>query len=300
VVLGSSFTAGEVLTKARLEPAAAAGILLALWWYLSATKRLAARGRAWRAGRLACFMAGLAVIAVATQSGIGAVDTTSFSAHVIQHLLLGMLAPVLLALGAPVTLALQSSNRRTRRTLLRVLHGRPMSALTHPVAAWALFGGSMFALYFTTLYERTLHNTAFHDLVHLHFVVVGCLFFWLVVGIDPTPHRLPHPARLLFVLVALPFHTILGVALITQQRLIAPGITLADQQAGAGILWSAGEALGLVAMFVVVFQWMAAEEREAVRLDRQLDRQLEQQLGSDAAGDASGAAGSLDLPAAPG
>jgi putative copper resistance protein D len=300
VVLGSSFTAGDVLTKARFEPAAAAGILLALWWYLSATKRLAVRGRAWRASRLACFIAGLAVIAVATQSGIGAVDTTSFSAHVIQHLLLGMLAPVLLALGAPVTLALQSSNRRTRRTLLRVLHSRPMSALTHPVTAWALFGGSMFALYFTDLYRRTLHNTALHDLVHLHFVVVGCLFFWLVVGVDPIPHRLPHPARLLFVLVALPFHTILGVALITQQRLIAPGITLADQQAGAGILWSAGEALGLVAMFVVVFQWMAAEEREAVRLDRQLDRQLEQQLGSGASADASGAAGSLDLPAAPG
>jgi putative copper resistance protein D len=83
---------------------------------------------------------------------------------------------------------------------------------------------------------------------------------------------------LLYVLVALPFHTILGVALITQQRLLAPGITLADQQAGAGILWSAGEALGLVAMLVVVYQWMAAEEREAVRLDRQLDRQAELQL----------------------
>jgi putative membrane protein len=144
------------------------------------------------------------------------------------------------------------------------------------LSAWALFGGSMFALYFTSLYADTLHNVALHDVVHLHFVVVGCLFFWPVVGLDPVPHRLPHAGRLLYVLVALPFHTILGVALITQQRLIAPGLTLADQQAGAGILWSAGEALGLVAMFVVAYQWMAAEEREAIRLDRQLDRQLDE------------------------
>jgi putative copper resistance protein D len=274
-VLASSFTVGDVLTRARFEPATAVGILLAGWWYLSSSRRLAAKGRRWPTGRLVWFMAGLVVLAVASQSGIGGSDTTSFSAHVIEHLLLGMLAPLLLALGAPVTLGLQASNRRTRRTLLQILHSRPVSALTHPVTAWALFGGSLFALYFTTLYRDTLHNVPLHDLVHLHFVAVGCLFFWPLVGIDPIPHRLPHPARLLVVLVALPVHTILGVALITQQRLIAPGITLADQQAGAGILWSAGEAMGLVAIFVIVYQWMSAEEREAIRLDRQLDRQID-------------------------
>jgi putative membrane protein len=276
VVLAASLSAGDVLTKSRFEPAAAAGILLGLWWYLAAVKRLSIRGRRWAPTRLACFLSGLGVMTVATQSGIAAGDTTSFSAHVIQHLLLGMLAPVLLAMGAPVTLALQASRRSTHRRLLRVLHSRGLSVLTHPLTAWALFGGSMFALYFTSLYADTLHNVALHDVVHLHFVVVGCLFFWPVVGLDPVPHRLPHAGRLLYVLVALPFHTVLGVALITQQRLIAPGLTLADQQAGAGILWSAGEALGLVAMFVVAYQWMAAEEREAIRLDRQLDRQLDE------------------------
>lgn len=275
MVLAASLSAGDVLTKSRFEPAAACGILLGGWWYLAAVKRLSIRGRRWAPTRLACFLTGLAVMVVATQSGIAAADTTSFSAHVIQHLLLGMLAPVLLALGAPVTLALQASSRRTHRRLLGVLHSRALSVLTHPLTAWALFGGSMFALYFTSLYADTLHNVALHDLVHLHFVVVGCLFFWPVVGLDPVPHRLPHAGRLLYVLVALPFHTILGVALITQQRLIAPGLTLADQQSGAGILWSAGEALGLVAMFVVVYQWMAAEEREAIRLDRQLDGRLD-------------------------
>jgi putative copper resistance protein D len=278
VVLAASFSIGDVLTKSRFEPAGACAIVLTLWWYLSAVKRLSIRGRRWAPSRLAFFVTGLGVMAVATQSGIATADTTSFSAHVIQHLLLGMLAPVLLALGAPVTLALQASSRSTSRRLLRVLHSRPVSILTHPVTTWSLFGGSMFVLYFSGLYADTIHNVAFHDLVHLEFVVVGCLFFWPVVGIDPTPHRLPYGGRMLYVLVALPFHTILGVALITQQRLIAPGITLADQQAGAGILWSAGEALGLIAIMVVAYQWMAAEEREAIRLDRQLDRRVAAQI----------------------
>jgi putative copper resistance protein D len=274
VALATSFSAVDVLTRSRFEPAPAAALLVALWWYLAAIRRLSLRGRRWSPRRSASYLAGLAVIAVATQSGVAAADTTSFSAHVIQHLLLGMVAPVLLALGAPITLALQASGRSTRRRLLRILHSRVLGAISHPVTAWFVFGGSMFALYFTNLYADTLHNAALHLLVHVHFVVAGSLFFWPVVGIDPTPHRLPYAGRLLYVLVALPFHTILGVALVTQRKLVAPGLSLTDQQTGAGILWSAGEALGLIAMFVVVWQWMGAEEREAARLDRQLDARL--------------------------
>jgi putative copper resistance protein D len=267
----ATVTVADLITHAQFEPAAAAGVLFGAWWYLAATRRLAARGRQWPVRRTVPFLSGLAVIAIATQTGVGAYDTTYFTAHVVQHLLLGMLGPVLLALGAPVTLGLQASSRKTHRRLLKILHSRAVRALTHPLTAWALFGGSMFALYFTKLYADTLHNNALHDLVHLHFVLVGCLFFWLVVGLDPTPHRLPYAGRLLYVVVALPFHTILGVALVTQTRLIAPGITLTDQQTGAGLLWSAGEALGLIAMMVVAVQWMNAEEREAARHDRQLD-----------------------------
>ncbi|HSS10882.1 MAG TPA: cytochrome c oxidase assembly protein [Acidimicrobiales bacterium] len=267
----ATITVADLVTHSRLEPAAALGLLLGGWWYVAATRRLAQRGRRWPLRRTVPYLAGLAVIAIATQTGVAAYDTTYFTAHVVQHLLLGMVGPVLLALGAPVTLALQASRRDTRRRLLKLLHSPPIRVLTHPLTAWALFGGSMFALYFTGLYVDTLRNTALHDLVHLQFVLAGCLFFWLVVGLDPTPHRLPYAGRMLYVLVAIPFHTILGVALITQTKLIAPGITLSDQQAGAGILWSAGEALGLVAVMVVAGQWMNAEEREAVRLDRQLD-----------------------------
>jgi putative copper resistance protein D len=274
VTVASSLTPLGILTSSRVEPGALAGLLLAGWWYLAATRRLAGRGRPWPVRRSAAWWGGLAVIGVATQSGLAAYDTTNFASHVAQHVLLGMVAPVLLALGAPVTLALQASGRATQRRLLGGLHGRAARVVTHPVVAWVLFGGSMFALYFTDLYAETLTNTALHDLIHLHFLVVGCLFFWPVVGLDPMPHRMPFGLRLLYVAVALPFHVILGMALLSQKTPLAPGLTLADQQAGAGIMWSAGEVVGVVAMIVVAFQWMKAEEREAVRSDRRLDAAL--------------------------
>ncbi|MDQ1415357.1 MAG: hypothetical protein QOF81_970 [Acidimicrobiaceae bacterium] len=266
----AAFTSGDLVAGSRLEPAAAVVIALAGWWYLSATRRLADRGRRWPRRRSVPYLAGLLVLVVATQSGLATSDTTSFTAHVFQHLLLGMVAPVLLALGAPVTLALQTSNRSLRTRLIKVLHSPPVRVLTHPVTAWAAFGGSMFALYFTGLYADTLRSTPLHDVTHLAFALSGCLFFWPAVGLDPIPHRLNYGARMLYVLVALPFHTILGVALVTQTKLIAPGLKLSDQQTGAAILWTAGELLGLTAMMIVAAQWMTAEEREAVRQDRRL------------------------------
>jgi len=266
----ANFTAGDLFTGAQLEPASAVVIALAAWWYLAAARKLEARGRRWPRRRRAPFLAGLGVLAFATQGGVARADTTSFTAHVIQHLLLGMVAPVLLALGAPVTLALQSSNRELRGRLIRLIHSPVVRFVSHPVTAWAAFGGSMFALYFTGLYAATLRSVVFHDAVHLAFALSGCLFFWLVVGLDPIPHRMPYGARMLYVLVALPFHTILGVALVTQTKLLAPGLTLADQQTGAAILWTAGELLGLIAMMIVAAQWMTAEEREAIRQDRRL------------------------------
>ena len=269
-VMVTTFTAGDVLRRVQLEPSAAAVILLAAWWYLSAAKRLAARGRRWPWKRQGPYLAGLFVLVVATQSGIATSDTTSFTAHVIQHLLLGMVAPVLLALGAPITLALQSSKRTLRARLIKILHSAPVRVLTHPVTAWFLFGGLMFALYFTGLYADTLRSVVLHDLTHLAFVMTGCLFFWPVVGLDPTPHRMSYGARMMYVMAALPFHTIIGVALITQTTLIAPGLTLTDQQTGAAILWTAGEFLGVIALIVVAAQWMTAEEREAIRQDRRL------------------------------
>lgn len=239
-------------------------LALALWWYVTASRRVR---RPWPAARTASFVAGVAAVAAALL-----VDgRRSFAAHAGQHLVLGMVAPALFALSAPVTLALQAGRRSTGRRVLAVLHSRPVAVLSHPLAVWALFGGSLLALYVTPLYRLSLDSAWLHELLHVHFLAAGALFFWPVLGVDPVPRRLPHGARLLVVFLTIPFHAVLGMALLGAQPL-APQHTLSDHRAGTAVLWAGGDLLGLVAVLVVAAQWMGHEERQAAREDRRADR----------------------------
>lgn len=245
--------------------AMAVGPLLALVLagYLAAAARVR---RKWPLGRTAAFVAGAMIVG----AGLVVDGRRSFTAHAVQHLLLGMVAPALFALGAPITLALQASRGAVRRPLLRVLHSRPAAIACSPLLAWALFGGSMLAVYLTPLYRLSLDNALVHEALHVHFLVAGSLFFWPVLGADPLPRRLPHGARLLMVFLTIPFHAVLGIALLGGAPL-APEHTLADHRAGTGALWAAGDLLGLVAVLIVAYQWMSHEEREAAREDRRAD-----------------------------
>ena len=278
-------TVRSVLFEWDLDPAMALVVLALAGLYLVGIRRLARRTppRRWPVGRTVSFGLGLLVILVATQSGLARYDVVLFSLHTVQHILLGMVAPVLLALSAPVTLALQASRPRTQRTLARLLHHPVVRAVTNPVVVWVLFGGTLFALYFSPLFELSLRNPWVHQAVHLHFLAVGCLFAWVAVGIDALPRRLPHPARLLFVLLAVPFHAFLGLAVLSadEHPLGADvygaavrdwGSSLAaDQRVGAGLLWAVGDLLGLVVGGVVLVHWIAADERRQAREDRLLD-----------------------------
>lgn len=250
--------------------------------YLTGVRRLLARGRQWPVGRSLAFGTGLVLIGFATQSGFAQYDRVLFSWHVAQHLLLGMVAPLLLVLGAPVTLALQASHRTAQARGLRVLRSRPVALVTHPLVVWIAFGGTLVVLYFTGLYELSLRNGWVHGLLHVHFVVIGCLFMAYVIGIDPLPRALGYGARLLFVAVVLPFHAFLGVVLLGRPTVIAadwyaqvsrPWVSSAlnDQKLGAGMLWAFGELFGLIALGIVLYQWMRHEEVVAARLDRRLD-----------------------------
>lgn len=268
-----------LLGKWSLDPLFPA-ILVAAALYLGGVRRLGARGRRWPVGRSLAFCAGLGVIAFATQSGFAQYDRVLFSMHVAQHLLLGMVAPMLLMLGAPVTLALQASHRPAQERLLRVLGHRAVAVLTHPAVVWVLFGGTLVVLYFTGLYALSLRNGWIHTLVHVHFVVVGCLFMAYVIGIDPLPRSFGYGGRLLFVVLVLPFHAFLGVALLGRSTVIAAdwyarvsrpwmGGALSDQKVGAGMLWAFGELFGLAVLGIVLYQWMRHEELVAARSDRQ-------------------------------
>jgi len=250
--------------------------------YFAGTRRLARRGRRWSPARTAAFLSGAALIVLATQTGIARYDTTLFSIHVVQHVLLGMVAPVLFALGAPVTLALQSARAPTKLMLRRALDSSAAGVVTNPLVATALFAFTLPALYFTPIYEWSLRYGAVHAWLHVHFVVVGVLFAEAVVGLDLQRHRLSHPARLGLVLSTVPLHAFLGVALLSSTTVIAAdwygaidrtwgASALSDQRTGAGILWAAGELFGLVLGSVVLVRWMAHAEREARRHDRMLD-----------------------------
>lgn len=284
-------SATRVLTDWTVEPVVLVLSVASVTGYLIGVRRLRQRGRAWPLRRTAAFLAGVGVIVFGSMSGLARYEDVLFSVHVVQHLLLSMAGPILIALSAPVTLALQASSRPTQVFLVKVLHSRPVKVLTHPAYIWLVFGGTLFALYFTDLYELSLRNGVLHAWVHLHFIVSGMLFFWIVVGLDPSGWRLPHWSRLLLVLLAVPFHVFLGVAILSSDQVIAAdwyeqtGRTwgaspLADQRTGAGILWSVGDVLALVGAGAVLVQWIAHDQREAARADRRLDA-LEEHPASD-------------------
>jgi cytochrome c oxidase assembly factor CtaG len=277
-------TPGRLLLAWSLNPLVTVGLLAAAIAYLQARRRLVADGVAWPARRAAYFLCGIGALALALLSPIEAYDTVLFSVHVGQHMLLTMVAAPLLALGAPVTLALRVAKGKTRRRMTRVLHSPPLKVIGHPLVAWVLFTVTLYGLYFSPLFDLTLREPLVHDLVHLHFLAAGLLFWWVVVGLDPSRWRLPHIARLLFVFLMVPFHAFLGVAIMNSGRVLAPTLEtfqrnwgptpLADQQAGGAILWGAGDLIALVAVLGVLISWASYEEKVVnVREDRRLARE---------------------------
>ncbi|HXQ43619.1 MAG TPA: cytochrome c oxidase assembly protein [Acidimicrobiales bacterium] len=241
-------------------------------WYVVSVRRLAARGRAWSTARIVCFLAGTALLVVAVQSGLAAYDDQVFWVHVVQHLLLMNFAPILLALSAPVTLALQASSRRTQRVLLGILHHPVVEVVTHPVVVVVAAYGTMLVYFLSPFYNFSLEHPWVHDLTHLHFLVSGCLFWWLVVGRDPTRWRLSFPAKIGFLAAGIPINAVLGVSLTGATASIAPHFhTLGDTHVGGSVLWVVGELTSLIALGIVLYQWMQYEERAAVRADRRSD-----------------------------
>ena len=240
-----------------------AGVALGLG-YVAGVRRVPRR---WPWTRTVPFLSGCVVLVVAS-----VLPGSGFTAHMTEHVLVGMVAPFLLALGAPITLALQATNGAGLR---RLLHSPVVRVLTHPIVAWLLFGATLVALVFSPLLELSVRNDAVHALLHTHFLIVGSLFAATLIAIDPIPHPLPHGARLLAVLLAVPFHAFVGVALLTARKPLFPDVypSLADQRSAAAVLWSSGELLTLAVAGIVFARWWSAEQRAGVRLDRQLASQ---------------------------
>ena len=266
-ILLGAMTPLEVVTQATFDPIPTVAIVVTSAWYLWSVRRLSRRGRHWPVARTVSFLAGEFLLAVGLISGINAHDEI-FEIHTIQHIFISMLGPVFFALSAPITLALQASGRKVQTGIIKVLHSPVGRVASNPVFTWAFYGTAIFGLYFTSLYAETLRNQTVHDLVHLHLIVAGCLFWWPAVAVDPLPKRMNYGVRIAYLMLAMPFHTILGMALDSQTTRITPTTTLADLHAGGGLMWIAGEALGLIGTLAVFIQWLRADERAARRSDR--------------------------------
>jgi putative copper resistance protein D len=267
-------------------------LVLAAGLYATGVLALRRRGDRWPVGRSISWALGLAVFAWATVGGLGLYSHVLFSAHMIAHMLLSMVAPIGLVLGAPVTLALRAlpgprvrGEASPRGMLIAALHSPAVRLITHPLVAFALFVGSVYVLYFTDLFPTLMGNHLGHVAMEFHFLAVGTLFFWVLVGIDPGPRRLPPIARIVLLFAAMPFHAFFSIALMSGTELLAPGYyhrldrpywtgLLADQHLGGGIGWAMGELPILLVLGAVFVQWARSDAREASRFDRASDDEL--------------------------
>jgi cytochrome c oxidase assembly factor CtaG len=294
------FTPSSVFTQWELSPVLFVSLVWATGLYLYGVWKLRDRGDTWPIGRTVSFVVGgMGSFFFATSSGLAAYDDTLLSVHMVQHMVLTMAVPVFCALGAPVTLALRTLPRRPRSLLLSVLHSRVARVLTFPPLTLALFVVSPWALYFTGWYDATLHHDFLHELMHLHLVIVGALFFTPIVGVDPVPGRVAYPFRLLLLVLTLPFHAFLGVTIMGQSDLIGhdwyPSLhasmpwlpnPLDDQHLAGGILWASGDLVGISVFGVLFVQWVRSSMAEARREDRRLDR-LERAAAKAATGESA-------------
>ena len=272
----------SVLLEWRFDPTAIVPLVLVAALYAWAVRRVDAAhpGNRHPAHRTWLFMAGLVAVAVALTSPIEAYEGLLFSVHMIQHMLLELVAAPLLLAGAPITLALRVSSPRVRRGLLAVLQSRVVHVISFPVIAWVLFAAVNWGWHFSTLYDQALENELLHYFQHATFLGAALLFWWPAIGADPSPWRLPHPMRLFYLFLAMPQNSFLGVALLQTSTVLYPhyvtnGRTwgpspLEDQHLGGVLMWVMGDMAFLAGMAVVVALWVRHEERRTSRLDARL------------------------------
>ncbi|MEZ0364317.1 cytochrome c oxidase assembly protein [Mycobacterium sp. pUA109] len=266
--------------------------------YAAGVWRLRRRGDHWPPGRTVAWLLGCASLLFATSSGLGRYMPAMFSIHMSAHMLLSMLVPILLVLGAPVTLALRALPAAgrgqppgMREWLLAALHSRVSKFFTNPVIATVLFVAGFYGLYFSGLFDAAAGSHVGHLAMNVHFLLSGYLFYWVVIGVDPTPRPIPPVAKVGVVFASLPLHAFFGVVLMGTKSVLAENFyrslqlswhtdLMGDQRLGGGIAWAAGEIPLVIVMVALLVQWRRSDQRTATRLDRAADRDDDAELAA--------------------
>ena len=295
-------TPAELLTGAPLPPPVTVERLFTMWsidivwllacaflafFYVAAVIRLRRRGDTWPWYRTVLWLLGLALLFWVTNGGVNVYQKYLFSQHMLAHMILGMMVPVLLVPAAPITLALRAIQKRTdgsrggREWLLLIVHSRYFGLLSRPVVAAVIFVGSLWAFYYTGIFGWATVDHVGHEWMIIHFLGAGYLFVSSLIGIDPSPHQAPYPIRLIVLLATMASHAFFGLAILSGTGLLLAdwygamgwGISaLDDQQTGGGIAWSVGEIPTVTLAIIVAFLWSRSDDREGRRLDRKADR----------------------------
>lgn len=264
--------------------------ILAVALYIRGIMILERRGDKWPVGRTIAFTAGVVALNYATSGGLGVYAYFAFSYHMIAHMVLAMIVPIGIVLSAPITLALRTlpqgrtkDERGIRGTLVAALHSRVASFFVHPLIVLVLFDGTLFVLYFTSLFGGMMQSHTGHFFMDLHFILAGFLFFHVIIGVDPNPKRIPQLARIVILFVAMAIHAFFSVALMSSTTLLDRGYfaqlhrpwstdLLADQRLGGAIGWAMGDIPILLALVATFILWVREDNREAKRIDRSTER----------------------------
>ncbi|MEU5060440.1 cytochrome c oxidase assembly protein [Streptomyces sp. NPDC056121] len=289
------FTLGRGLAWSA-DPFFLIGCLVALGLYGWGVVRLARRGDSWQVGRTLSFVVGVLTVMLVMCTKLNDYGMVMFSVHMVQHMVISMLSPILLLMGAPITLALRAmpvarrGAKGPRELLLMFLHSRYMRIITHPAFTIPLFIASLYALYFTPIFDTLMGSKVGHIGMMVHFLAVGLIFFWPIMGVDPGPHRPGYVMRMLELFAGMPFHAFFGIALMMasgpmigtyEHPPASLGIdALADQTAAGGIAWAFSEVPSVLVLLALLFQWKKSEDRQARRKDRAADRDGDQELAA--------------------
>ncbi len=277
------------LTEWRLDWLWVAVAGFGLVSYVLGVRKVRQRGDKWSWFRAVNWVIGLAVLTYVTSGPPSVYGRVMFSAHMVDHMALTMVAPIFLVLGAPVTLALRAltprrdSSRGPREWLLIFVHSKFSQLVTHPLFAAANFAGSIVLFYYSEAFGYAMRDHVGHELMNLHFALTGYIFVLTMIGTDPLPRRAPYPMRLLLLLATMGFHAFFGVAIMGGTGLLAADYfgnlgrtwgapALLDQQMGGAVAWGIGEVPTLLVAIGVAVMWSRSDARESKRTDRAADR----------------------------
>lgn len=271
-----------VLGAWQLEPVTLALLAASAVLYLQGARRVGELHprNPWPRARTVAFFAGLGAIGLALLSPIDTYAEVLFSVHMVQHMLLTMVAAPLLVLGTPVSLLVRAVGRSRHRRVMRVLRSWPVTALTNPMVAWVGYAAVMWGTHLSGLYDAALRSQPVHAAEHALFLVSAVLLWWPVVGLEPSHWRMPHPLRVGYVFLQSPVNTFLALVLYSSSRVLYPAYAatgrtwgptpLDDLHDGAAIMWIGGDLVFLLATVLGIAAWMRHEEVVTARIDAEL------------------------------